>query len=126
MNGFQEVDFGKIPENWRLSTIEEETEFVTDYVANGSFASLAENVTYKHTPDYAILIRLTDFNNDFKGPFVFVDKHSYDFLKKSKLEGGEIIISNVGAYTGTVFRAPVLDRPTTLGPNAVMLNFLEW
>lgn len=123
MIGFQEVDFGLIPENWSLSTIEEETEFVTDYVANGSFASLAENVTYKHSPDYAILIRLTDYNNEFNGPFVYVDKHSYDFLKKSKLKGGEIIISNVGAYTGTIFRAPILDRPTTLGPNAVMLNF---
>jgi len=118
-----ETNFGKIPVHWEISTIEKETEFVTDYVANGSFASLAENVNYKTEPDYAVLIRLTDYNNNFKGNFVYVDKHAYDFLGKSRLLGGEIIISNVGAYAGTVFFAPKLNIPMTLGPNSIMLNF---
>lgn len=112
-----------IPSHWQVSTMANETEFITDYVANGSFASLAENVNYKSEPDYAVLIRLTDFNNNYKGDFVYVDKNAYDFLKKSKLVGGEIIISNVGAYAGTVFLAPNLNRPMTLGPNSIMMNF---
>ncbi|MDM1137838.1 restriction endonuclease subunit S [Empedobacter sp. R132-2] len=119
----REVDWGFIPNHWEVKTTEEITDFITDYVANGSFASLAENVNYKSTPDYAALIRLTDYNNNFKGNFVYVDKRAYDFLKKSKLEGGEVIISNVGAYAGTVFLAPKLDIPTTLGPNSIMMNF---
>ena len=114
-----------IPSHWKVSNMVNETEFITDYVANGSFASLAENVRYKSEPDYAILIRLTDFNNNYKGDFVYVDKNAYDFLKKSKLEGGEIIISNVGAYAGTVFLAPKLYRPMTLGPNSIMMNFIS-
>lgn len=118
-----ESEIGYIPDNWNISTIAEESEFVTDYVANGSFASLKENVKYKSSPDYAVLIRLVDYSNNFNGNFVYVDKHSYDFLKKSKLLGGEIIISNVGEYAGTVFRTPKLGVPMTLGPNAIMMNF---
>jgi type I restriction enzyme S subunit len=125
MSEWQETDFGRIPAHWTISNVQEETEYVTDYVANGSFASLAENVSYKNTPDYAVLIRLTDYNNGFKGDFVYVDEHAYNFLKKSKLKGGEIIISNVGAYSGTVFLAPKLGIPMTLGPNAVMMEFKD-
>lgn len=118
-----DLDFTNLPEFWIVSDIQNETEFVTDYVANGSFASLAENVKYNHQPDYAVLIRLTDFNNGFVGDFVYVDENAYNFLNKSKLYGGEIIISNVGAYSGTTFLAPNLNRPMTLGPNSIMMNF---
>jgi len=116
-------DLGTLPKSWTISTMEEETEFITDYVANGSFKSLSDNVSYKDLADFAYLIRLTDFNNNFEGKFVYVDEHSYNFLKKSKLFGGEIIIANVGAYAGATFLAPKLDRPMTLGPNAIMMNF---
>jgi len=122
---YKETPFGKIPESWGLVPISEITEFVTDYVANGSFASLAENVTYKDTEDAAVLIRLVDYNNDFKGNFVFIDEHAYEFLGKSKLYGDEIIISNVGANVGTVFRCPHLPYKMSLGPNAIMVKFKE-
>ena len=36
---------------------------VTDYVANGSFASLKENVQYLDKPGYAVLVRLVDFKS---------------------------------------------------------------
>ena len=109
-------------EEWEVVKIKDFDVIVTDYVANGSFASLAENVNYKAEPDFAKLIRLTDFNNNFSGDFVYVDEQAYNFLKKSKLFGGEIIISNVGAYAGTVFKCPKLDTPMTLGPNAIVLK----
>jgi len=95
---------------------------VTDYVANGSFASLAENVQYKQEEDYAVLIRLVDYNNGFKDGFVYIDEHAYNFLGKSKLFGGEIIISNVGANVGTVFKAPYLKKPMSLAPNAICVK----
>lgn len=92
---------------------------VTDYVANGSFASLKENVQLFQERNYAYFIRNTDLKS---GSFeVFVDKHSYDFLAKSRLFGGEIIISNVGDV-GSVFLCPVLDAPMTLGNNIIMLK----
>ena len=114
--------WGFLPRDWRLSTIDEEKERLTDYVANGSFASLASNVHYKDTEDYAVLIRLVDFNNDFKGPFVYIDEHAYNFLSKSSLSGGEIIISNVGANVGTVFKCPNLPYKMSLAPNAITIK----
>lgn len=114
--------WGYLPEGWRLSTILDEMIEVTDFVANGSFATLRENVTYKDTEDYAILIRTADFHNDFKGNFVYIDEHAYNFLSKSKLFGGEIIIANVGSV-GEVFKCPYLNKKMSLAPNAIMVKF---
>ena len=115
-------NYGNLPSSWEIEKIGDYATVITDYVANGSFASLAENVNYKDTPDYAVLIRLTDYNNDFSGDFVYIDEHAYEFLGKSKLFGGEIIISNVGANVGTVFKCPVLSTNMSLGPNAIMMK----
>lgn len=114
-----------IPKNWKETSIENETTLVTDYVANGSFASLKENVTYLQNEGFARLIRLTDHNKQYQGDGIYVDKHSYDFLKKSKLEPNDIIISNVGEYSGTVFKVPNLNIPMTLGPNAILIRFKD-
>jgi len=92
---------------------------VTDFVANGSFESLRNNVEYLQQKDYAILIRLRDFNNKWKPPYVYVSKESYDFLSKSNLEPGDVIVSNIGE-PGVVFRAPDLDSKMTLGPNSLV------
>lgn len=120
---YKETPFGKIPENWAVKKIIDCTDLVTDYVANGSFASLAQNVKYKSEEDVAILIRLVDFKSNFSGNFVFIDEHAYNFLEKSKLFGGEIIISNVGANVGTVFRCPKLNKKMSLAPNSIMVKF---
>ncbi|MEI7851030.1 MAG: restriction endonuclease subunit S [Kiritimatiellales bacterium] len=98
---------------------------VTDFVANGSFESLRNNVTYRSEPDHAILVRLVDHNAGWKSDFVYVDKATFSFLKKSVLFPGDIVIANVGANAGTVFRVPDLGKPMTLGPNAVLCRPLE-
>ena len=83
---------------------------ITDYVANGSFADLKKNVKYLQESNYAILVRTLDLSSNFKNNnFVYIDKNAYDFLEKSKLFGGEIIINNVGAGVGTVFCCPNLN-----------------
>lgn len=120
---FKKTKLGVIPSNWEVKPIKEIAEIVTDYVANGSFASLAKNVTYKNEEDVAVLIRLVDYNNRFQGGFVFIDEHAYQFLAKSKLFGDEIIISNVGANVGTVFRCPKLPYKMSLAPNSIMVKF---
>ena len=107
--------------DWNSVTIGDVAD-ITDYVANGSFATLRDNVTYKSTKDYAVLVRLADFSNDFdETRFVYIDKHSYDFLAKSKLYGGEIIMSNVGSI-GKLFICPDLDMPMSLGPNCIVIK----
>ena len=119
---FKEFRFGKMTTHWESKRIIDYTEIVTDYVANGSFASLKENVTYFEDPNYAVLIRLTDYNRGFDGQFVYIDEHAYNFLSKTQLFGGEIIISNVGANVGTVFKVPYLRKKMNLGPNSIMVK----
>lgn len=119
LNNTIETQFGKIPNTFKLLKNGELPMVVTDYVANGSFASLKANVTLYQEPNYAYFIRNTDLKS---GTFeVFVDEHSYKFLSKSTLYGGEIIISNVGDV-GSVFLCPKLDKPMTLGNNIIMLR----
>ena len=119
---FKKTEIGEIPEEWEVINAGRVFNIITDYVANGSFASLAENVKYKESEDFAIVVRLTDYKNEYKGPFVYVDKNAYDFLSKSKLEDNDIIIANVGAYAGYVFRAPNINKPIILGPNAILVR----
>jgi type I restriction enzyme S subunit len=95
---------------------------ITDFVANGSFASLKENVRYKKTEDFAILLRLVDNSRKFTGKFVYIDETAYSFLSKSKLKPGDLILSNVGANLGTVFKVPDLKKPMSLGPNSVVIK----
>lgn len=94
---------------------------VTDYVANGSFKSLRENVKTYSNKNYAYLIRLQDASNNWQGPWLYTDKKGYDFLKKSKLRPGDIIMANVGSV-GKVFQVPDLSYPMTLAPNAILLR----
>ncbi len=122
---YKDTVCGRIPADWEVKTINEVATVVTDYVANGSFAALAENVEYKSTEDYAVLIRLVDYNRNFSGDFVYIDEHAYNFLSKSRLYGDEIIISNVGVNVGTVFRCPKLQCKMSLAPNAIMVKFKE-
>lgn len=114
-----ETELGLLPTTFSVIKTGELPIIVTDYVANGSFASLKKNVQLYQERNYAYFIRNTDLK---AGTFeVFVDEHSYNFLAKSRLFGGEIIISNVGDV-GSVFLCPKLDAPMTLGNNIIMLN----
>lgn len=114
-----ETQFGLIPDSFKLLKNGELPLVITDYVANGSFASLKANVTLYQKRNYAYFIRNTDLKSGTFG--VFVDEHSYKFLSESTLYGGEIIISNVGDI-GSVFLCPKLDKPMTLGNNIIMLR----
>jgi type I restriction enzyme S subunit len=108
-------------ENWEEVRLGEIAN-VTDYVANGSFAALKENVTLYDDEDYALFVRTTDYKGGFSGNLKYTDEKSFNFLKKSRLFGSEVIVSNVGDV-GTVFRPPTwLNRPMTLGSNAVMIT----
>lgn len=95
---------------------------VSDYVANGSFADLRNNVTYKSEIDYALLVRTTDLAQDFKTDKIYIDKHAYAFLEKSRLFGGEIIINNIGAGVGKTFLCPERKERMCLGPNSIMVS----
>lgn len=94
---------------------------VTDYVSNGSFKNLKDNVQYLEE-GYAVLIRLADFNNNFDPEkFIYVSEKAYKFLSRSSVYPGDIIISNVGSV-GSIFRAPDLKQPMSLAPNTILVR----
>ena len=116
--------FGKssVPAGWSEKELGDMDVLITDYVANGSFKALADNVQYLDVETNNVLIRLTDYNNNYSSDMVYISDDAYEFLAKSKLFGDEIIISNVGANVGTVFRCPRLEKRMSLGPNAILLR----
>jgi type I restriction enzyme S subunit len=120
-DSFEDSELGRIPKGWEVGKIGEKV-IVTDYVANGSFASLKKNVNIYDRKNYALYVRTTDYKKGWSGNYKYTDRFSYDFLKKSFLSNKDFIISNVGD-TGTVFRPPSwLDMPMTLGSNAITIK----
>ena len=101
-------------------------ETVTDYVAAGSFADIAENVQYKTFPDFAQLIRTVDLKHEFKNnDYIYVDKKAFDYLWKVNLNVECIILPNIGANIGEVYYIEPSSLPyenNVLGPNAIFLK----
>ena len=96
--------------------------YVSDYVSAGSFASIKENVKYLSSPDYAVLLRFADFSSNFdSSKFIYVNKRAYDYLCKSNLHPGDIVMSNVGSC-GALFTCPDLGMPMTLAPNSIVIR----
>ncbi len=111
----------QVPENWCWTHLGSYIDYATDYVANGSFATLKENVNILKEENYALMVKTADFANDFTKSLTYTDKHGYDFLSKSVLYGGELILSNIGSI-GKVFRVPFFNRAMTLASNSVMIK----
>ncbi len=116
---------GEIPKHWGLCKTINVIKLLTDFTANGSFADLAKNVIYLDDENYARVVRLTDLRVNFNNKGVYVNEHSYNFLKKSALFGGEILIANVGAYSGLMCEMPNVDFTATLGPNMMLIKIKE-
>lgn len=97
-------------------------DMLTDYHANGSYESLKNNVTIKDKSDFAYMVRAVDFeNNNFVGNVRYVSKSAYEFLKKSKIIGQEILIDKIG-NAGAVYFMPSLNKPVTLGMNLFLVR----
>jgi len=95
---------------------------LTDYHANGSYENLRDNVELLDHPDYALMIRTVDFEkDDFENDVKYVSEHAYNFLKKTKVFGGEIIINKIG-NAGKVYLVPPLNKKITLGMNQFMIR----
>lgn len=100
---------------------------LTDYTANGSFASLAKNVTVKDEKDYAKWIRIQNLDNyNYEDDIRYVDKCSYEFLKKSVLHGNELLISKTGEYLGKCYIFNPTDQyKYTLADNIFLLKLKD-
>ncbi|WQX43502.1 restriction endonuclease subunit S [Helicobacter pylori] len=110
------------PSNWQRVRLGDILELLTDYHANGSYELLKNNVTLLKHVDFAIMIRTTNFeNNDFKNDLIYINKKAYEFLSKSKVFAGDILVNKI-ANAGTACFMPKLNQPVSLGMNLFLLR----
>jgi type I restriction enzyme S subunit len=107
------------------TTLNEELECLTDFHSNGSYETIAQEFDLLDAPDYAYMVRTTDlemqnYNDDVK----YVTKSAYNFLSKSKVYGGEVLINKIGT-PGKSYLMPKLNRPVSLGMNLFMLRLKQ-
>jgi type I restriction enzyme S subunit len=108
--------------NWRRVRLGDYLSVLTDYHANGSYKKLKANVELLDTPDYAVMIRTTNFEkNDFTTDLKYITKSAYDFLQKSKVQSGDILMNKI-ANAGSVYYMPDLHRPVSLAMNLFLIR----
>lgn len=113
------------PKKWKIYSLGEYIATLTDYHANGSYKILRKHVRMTDKQEYAIMVRSTDLeNNNFEADNKYITKGAYDFLTKTKLFGGEILVNKIGS-AGKVYFMPTLSRPASLGMNLFLLRFNE-
>ena len=113
----------EVPEEWDVEELDNIVSEVLDFKANGSFETLTENVKYYYEQNYARLIRLTDLRHGLKNEGVYIDQKGFQFLKKTRLVEGDILIACVGEYTGFVCQMPKIPYQATIAPNMFVVRF---
>lgn len=109
--------------NWNIGKLGDVIQVLTDYHANGSYEILKQHVELLDTPDYALMIRSTNFEkNDFSNDLKYITKEAYDFLKKSQLFGDEVLMGKIG-NAGKVYYMKDLNRPMSLAMNLFAMRF---
>ena len=113
--------------DWEEKRLGETLELLTDFEANGSFAGVKDNVTIYDKTEYAWYVRATDLENKTKLNAVkYVDKKSYDFLKKTPLLGNELLITKRGEIGKVYFFKEVMGVKATVAPNMYLLKFKDF
>ncbi len=107
---------------WKEINLGEIIEVLTDYHANGSYKVLKKNVELLDEPNYAVMIRTTNLEqNDFFSNLKYIDRHAYDFLEKSKVYANDIIMNKI-ANAGSVYLMPQLNKPVSLAMNLFLVR----
>lgn len=95
---------------------------LTDFHANGSYENIAKHFKLLDIPDYAYMVRTTDLEKeDYITDVKYVSKSCYEYLAKSKVYGGEVLINKIGS-PGLTYLMPSLNKPVSLGMNLFMLR----
>lgn len=119
---FKQTEIGLIPEDWDVFKLDELMNLLTDYDANGSFASLAENVNPVNEEGYAWYVRATDLeNNTHVSRLRYVDESGYKFLRKTSLFGGELLFLKKGDV-GRVYLFKMKTEYATVADNLYLLK----
>ncbi|MFT6833990.1 MAG: type I restriction enzyme S subunit [Francisellaceae bacterium] len=113
--------FSSKDDNIKSTELGEVVDVLTDYHANGSYKVLKQNVELSEQEGFAWMVRSTDFEKKFKNNKRYISEHAYNYLTKSKLFGGEIIMSKIG-NAGKVYLMPATDRACSLAMNLFLIR----
>ena len=116
--------FGNPRDNKRYEYVPFESivDYMGDIGSNGANKVVVEHLDMKDEEDFALMVRFLNFTkNDFSKDVKYISKESYDFFKKSQLNGGELIICKIGS-AGLNYVMPYLNRPVSLGLNQIMVR----
>ena len=95
---------------------------LTDFHSNGSYESIAKVFELLDTPNYAYMVRTTDLETmNYTKDVKYITENCYNFLSKSKLFGGELLINKIGS-PGRTYLMPKLNKPVSLGMNLFMVR----
>ena len=107
---------------WEQRKVLDLLELLTDYDANGSFADMAKNINTTDGDGYAWYVRITDLENPKPlSELKYVDESSYEFLKKTELHGGELLMAKRGNI-GKVYIFEPRTKYATVAPNMYLLK----
>ena len=98
-------------------------EELTDYTANGSFASLKENVEFTEVHGIP-LIRGTNIKNGSLdlSDIRLVTENTYNFLKKTKLYAGDFLFTKTGTLGNTIVWSKSYGK-ASLGDNVFKVEY---
>lgn len=109
--------------DWKQIQLGDHITVLTDYHANGSYESLKKNVSLKHDPDFAIMIRTMNCEReDYEDDLIYLDEKEYNFLSKSKVYPNDVLMNKI-ANAGSVYIMPDLGRPVSLAMNLFLMRF---
>lgn len=102
--------------------LKDEISVLTDFHANGSYEAISEVFELLDEPNFAYMVRTTDLEtNNFSDNVKYITKKAYNFLSKSQVFGGELLINKIGT-PGKSYLMPYLNRPTSLGMNLFLIR----
>ena len=117
-----EIRFKGFTDPWEQRKVLDLLELLTDYDANGSFADMAKNINTTDGDGYAWYVRITDLENPKPlSELKYVDESSYEFLKKTELHGGELLMAKRGNI-GKVYIFEPRTKYATVAPNMYLLK----
>ena len=115
-------DQSENPYNYPIIQFEDVIEYMGDIGSNGANSVVSANLDMRDQEDYALMVRFLNFTqNDFKENVKYISEEAYNFFKKSKVYGGELIFCKIGS-AGLNYIMPTLNRPVSLGLNQIMVR----
>ena len=116
------IRFSGFTGDWEQRKVLDLLDLLTDFDANGSFADMAKNVNTFDGNGFAWYVRMTDLDNPKPlDELKYVDKPSYDFLRKTHLHGGELLMAKRGNI-GKIYIFEPRTEYATVAPNMYLLK----